>query len=724
MVVGVLVEITNRSVDRIFEYMVPIKFESLMKIGIRVLVPFGKMTLEGFVLEIKNEKTTDKELREVLEVIDQEVILNQELLELGKKMRDMTLSTLISCYQVMLPKALKVKAKNKDTSIKYDTYYSLNDDIFLDSFSGKQREILELVMNRGKVIRKELISISSSSLNTLLKREILKEEKIEHYRISYDNSLIEKKSLTEEQRSVVSSVIHNSFGKYLLYGVTGSGKTEVYMEIIDYYLSLGKRSIVLVPEISLTPQMIDRFQKRFGNQIAALHSGLSDGEKYDEYRRILKGEVSIVIGARSAIFAPIKNIGVIIIDEEHSDSYKQSDPSPRYHARDIAFLRGDYHKASVVLGSATPSLESMARALKGVYTYLSLPHRVNGKNLPLVHIVDMNIEIRNRRGTFSKKLMDLIQERLEKKEQIILLLNRRGYSSFITCNHCGYTFKCPNCDISLTYHKSSHTLRCHYCGYGEKVYEKCPKCQEKSLNRFGMGTEKVEEELCKLFPSARVLRMDYDTTSRKGRHEEMISSFQNHEYDILLGTQMVAKGLDFPLVTLVGVINADTSLNIPDFRSSENTFSLLSQVAGRSGRSEKSGEVVIQTFNPDHYAISCSMNHDYLSFYRKEMFLRKQLNYPPYYYLCNIRISGKDSSYLDLESSKIKKSLENNLFNVTILGPSNCGVFKINNIYRYHILLKYKDVTSVLPVLEKMIEHYKLISKIKIDIDFNPSQML
>ncbi|MBR2827637.1 MAG: primosomal protein N', partial [Bacilli bacterium] len=512
-------------------------------------------------------------------------------------MRDMTLSTLISCYQVMLPKALKVKAKNKESSILYDTYYSLREDISLNTFSGKQREILELIVNRGKVLRKELVNISSSSLNTLLKKELLKEEKIEHFRVSYDSTLIEKKTLTEEQRNVVSLVTHNSFDKYLLYGVTGSGKTEVYMEIIDYYLSLGKTSIVLVPEISLTPQIIERFQKRFGNKIAALHSGLSDGEKYDEYRRILNGDVSIVIGARSAIFAPLKNIGVIIIDEEHSDSYKQSDPSPRYHARDIAFLRGEWHHATVLMGSATPSLESMARGLKGVYTYLELPHRVNGKNLPFVHIVDMNVEIRNRRETFSKELVDLIQDRLEKKEQIILLLNRRGYSSFITCNHCGYTFKCPNCDISLTYHKTSHTLRCHYCGYGEKVYQNCPKCGDKTLNSFGMGTEKVEEELSKLFPNSRVLRMDYDTTSRKGKHEEMISSFQKHQYDILLGTQMVAKGLDFPQVTLVGVINADTSLNIPDFRSSENTFSLLSQVAGRSGRSEKVGEVVIQTFN-------------------------------------------------------------------------------------------------------------------------------
>ena len=724
MIVGVLVEIENKSVDRIFEYIVPSNLISSIKVGIRVLVPFGKMKLEGFVLEIKNNKSYDRELREIIDVIDKEVVLNDELIELGKKIKDMTLSSLVSCFQVMLPKALKVKARNKGNSIKYDTYYKLKGNISLESFKGKQLDIIRLVMDKKMVLRSELINISLSSLNTLIKKDILIEEKIEHYRVSYDNSSNEKMELTLEQKDVVSKVINGGVGNYLLYGVTGSGKTEVYMEIIDYYLNLGRSSIVLVPEISLTPQMIERFQKRFGNRIAALHSGLSDNEKYDEYRRIVRGEASIVIGARSAIFAPLSNIGIIIIDEEHSDSYKQSDPSPRYHARDVAFLRAEVHQATVLMGSATPSLESMARALKGVYKYLELPHRVNGRTLPLVKIIDMNKEIREMRGVFSKTLVDLIGDRLKKHEQVILLLNRRGYSSFVTCRNCGYTFKCPNCDISLTYHKSSNTLRCHYCGYGEKVYKKCPKCGELSLNNLGMGTEKVEEELNKLFPNSRVLRMDYDTTSRKGRHEEMINSFKNLEYDILLGTQMVSKGLDFPNVTLVGVINADTSLNIPDFRSSENTFSLLSQVSGRAGRSKKSGEVVIQSFNPDHYAISLSKNHDYLSFYKYEMNIRKTLKYPPYYYLCNIRISGKNLEYLNSEVVKIKKSLEDNLENVIILGPSNSGLFKINNIYRYNIILKYKKVDLIISILSKIDEHYKLNSKIRIDIDFNPSQIL
>ena len=723
MIVGVLVELSNKNIDKIFDYIVPEEFTSKIKVGIRVTVPFGRMTLEGFVLDIKDSNDSDIELKEIISIVDEDIVLNSELLELGKVIRDKTLSTLISCYQTMLPNALKAK-NGSQINIKYDTFYRLGnipEDIKLND---KQKSIISCFDKEELVLRNSLTSISVSSVNTLVKKGILVEEKKEHYRVLYKDIVVDKKKLTSDQSSVVSSVINNSPDTFLIHGVTGSGKTEVYMEIIDHYLSLGKSSIVLVPEISLTPQMVSRFRSRFGDKIAALHSALSDGEKYDEWRRIVRGEVSIVIGARSAIFAPLTNIGVIIIDEEHSDSYKQSDPNPRYNAKEVAILRSKYHKCSVVFGSATPSLEVMARAKKGVFKYLSLPNRVNGKSLPSVEIIDMNQEMKTSKGHFSTQLVSSIDETLKRNEQVILLLNRRGYSNFITCKNCGYTFKCPNCDITLTYHKSSNTLRCHYCGYGEKVYDKCPSCGEESLNRLGVGTQKVEEELNNIFPSARVLRMDYDTTSRKGMHEEMINSFKNHEYDILLGTQMVAKGLDFSLVTLVGVINADTSLNIPDFRSSENTFSLLSQVAGRSGRSDKSGKVIVQTFNPDHYAISFVKKHDYLSFYEKEMSIRRQLKYPPYFYLCNIRISGKDSSYVFGEAIKIKNSLERNLKNYIILGPTASTLFRINNIFRYNIVLKYKNSKELYIILEKIIEHYKSNSKIKLDVDFNPSQMI
>ena len=726
MVVGVLVEISSKCVDRLFDYFVPKYLETRIRVGIRILVPFGKMTLEGFVLEIKNSKTTDKELKDIIDVVDDEIVLNDELLILGKKMKEMTLSSLISCYQVMLPKALKARY-GKEVNIKFDTFCYLNEEINLDNlkFNDSQWKIIHLLSKKRLVLKKEVASISTSSLKTLIRKNIIQEIKKEHYRKSYDDSKSIKNKLTDEQESVVSKVINSSKPQtYLLYGVTGSGKTEVYMEIIDYYLQRKKTSIILVPEISLTPQMVQRFQLRFGNKIAAIHSGLSDGERYDEWRRITKGEASIVIGARSAIFAPLKNIGIIIIDEEHSESYKQSNSNPRYHAKDIAFFRSQYHKCSVLLGSATPSLETMARAQKGVYCLLELFHRANGKPMPKVTIVDMNKEMKNIKGHLSNKLMLAIKNCLERKEQAILLLNRRGYSSFVMCKNCGYTFKCPNCDITLTYHKSSNNLRCHYCGFGEKKYNECPNCSEKALNSLGLGTQKIEEELNLLFPYSKILRMDYDTTSRKGMHEKMTNDFRNEKYDILLGTQMVAKGLDFSKVTLVGIVNADTSLNIPDFRSSENTFSLLSQAAGRCGRSDREGIVVIQTFNPNHYAIALTKKHDYFSFYKYEMNIRRQLKYPPYFYLCNLKISGKDSSAVLNEALKIKQELKSHLVHTIILGPSTASVFKVNNIYRYNIILKYKIEDNLYEILEKIDNHYKLINKVRVEIDFNPSQIL
>lgn len=720
MIIGVLVELSNKNIDRVFDYSVPDCFLDKIKLGIRVKVPFGKMELEGFVVEVKD--SSDIEVKDILDVIDDEAILNSELLELGKKMQEATLATLISCYQIMLPKALKAK-NGQVINKKFDTYYYLNKDIVCyGKLSASQEKIINLCMEKEFVLRKELVDISLSSLNTLIKKNILLEKKLEHYRLSYNEKIEAKKELTNDQKLVVDEVLANTgYFPYLLFGVTGSGKTEVYMELIEDSLNKGKTSIVLVPEISLTPQMVLRFQKRFGDNIAAIHSALSDGEKYDEWRRIVSGEAKIVIGARSAIFAPLNNIGMIIIDEEHSDSYKQDDSNPRYNAKDIALLRGKYHNCPVIMGSATPSLEVFARAKKGVFKLLELPNRINGKSLPHINIVDMNEMISKTKGHFSPVLLEAISARLLKNEQIILLLNRRGYSSFVTCKNCGYTFKCPNCDITLTYHKSSRTLRCHYCGYGTKVYDTCPECHEKSINDLGVGTEKIEEELNKLFPESKILRMDFDTTSRKGMHEKMIKDFKNHEYDILLGTQIVSKGLDFDNVTLVGVINADTSLNIPDFRSSETTFSLLAQVAGRAGRSDKEGEVVIQTFNPEHYAIQYTKRHDYLGFYNKEMSIRRELKYPPYYYICYVKISGKDNKYIYEESLKITKLFHNKLINMIILGPSPCTIFKLNNIYRYGIILKYKSDEGLREVLNKVIEHYKDNRNIKIDVNFNPS---
>ena len=718
MVVGVLVQLSSQNVDRVFDYLVPEHLIPSIKVGVRVLVPFGKQNLEGFILEIKTN--SDRELKEIYSILDKDVILNDELLLLGKEIQNTTLSTLISAYQVMLPKALKAKA-GVTISKKYQTFYEIKDKEYIPS-SLAQRKILELFSEAKIISRKVLLEISSSALSTLLEKGVLSEIKDEDYRMKYDIKRDTKKGLTKAQQNVVDSVLNDQrHVPFLLFGVTGSGKTEVYMQIIEKVLKKGKTAIILVPEISLTPQMIEQFSNRFGNQIAALHSALSEGEKYDEWRRIARGEANIVIGARSAIFAPLKNIGIIIMDEEHSDSYKQGDKNPRYHARDIAIWRGKYHSCPVLLGSATPSLESMARARKGVYELVTLQERVNGKMLPEVEIIDMNQESKRSSYHITNTLLKNLNDCIKRGDQAILFLNRRGFSTFVTCKNCSEVIRCPNCDITLTYHKSNKMLRCHYCGYATPLPKECPKCHENSLSDLGVGTEKIEEELHTLLPSIKVLRMDVDTTSKKGAHKKMIDAFRNHEYDILLGTQIVAKGLDFSDVTLVGVINADTSLNIPDFRSSENTYSLLSQVAGRSGRSSKAGKVLIQTFNPDHYAISFVKHHDYLGFYNEEMKIRKRLGYPPFYFLCYLKISGKEADYLFQESLKIKRSLERNLQYTTILGPTTLAVFKVNNIYRYGIILKYKKEDMLYDILLKIQNHYKNNHKIKVDIDFNPS---
>ena len=719
MIVKVLVELSNKNIDRTFDYIVPKDLEEKVKIGIRVKVPFASQELEGFVLEISSSSDFS-DLKEIISIVDDDIVLNEELLELGKYMQSTLLCTLISCYQAMLPKALKAK-NGVNIGKKMDTYLTLA-NVSYSKLNDKQAEIINLIKDNGRVLKKTACLISSSSVKTLINKGILIEEKEEVYRLNYDGKICQKNVLTSCQQKAVDKVLSSKdrSNTFLIHGVTGSGKTEIYMEIIEKMLKLGKTSIMLVPEISLTEQIVSRFKKRFTSDIAILHSRLSDGEKYDEWRKIARGEVKIVIGARSAVFAPLKNIGVIIIDEEHTNSYKQDSANPKYHALDIAKWRSKYGSFPIVLGSATPTLESYARCERGVYNLITLDKRVNGNALPEVFIVDMNKEMKRKSGSFSEKMVESMEHAFSRGEQVILLLNRRGYSSFITCKNCGYVSKCPNCDITLTYHKSSNTLRCHYCGYGTKLEKQCPNCHEEAISTLGLGTEKVEEEINKLFPDRKVIRMDYDTTSKKGSHEKIIKSFENHEYDILLGTQMIAKGLDFSNVTLVGVINADTSLNIPDFRSSETTFDLLCQVAGRSGRGNKKGKVIIQTFNPDHYAIFYAKNHDYLGFYKQEMSIRRTLGYSPYYYMIAIKISSKEYELARDISSKVGDYLKKNLANTTILGPSVAAVFKINNVYRFQIVLKYKKEDSLYNVLNNLIEHYKANNKIKIDIDFNP----
>ncbi len=714
MLIEVLVELKARAVDKYFTYKVPVDLISKVKVGVRVIVPFAYSKLMGFVSSINIENTSDYEIKEILDVVDTEVILTDELLELGKYLKEKTLATLISCYQVMLPNGYK--ASKKKINKKYETYITVNIDKLKDvKLSDKQQDIINILLKNKQVSYSYLKKINSS-VDTLIKNGVLVKEKVEVYRLNNNYSLKEKYALTPDQEKVYKQVDLDKFQTYLLYGVTGSGKTEVYMELIEDVIKKGKEAIVLIPEISLTPQTVRRFIERFGQVVAVLHSGLSDSEKYDEYRKIRKGKVKIVIGARSAIFAPLENIGIIVIDEEHSTSYKQEN-MPRYDAIEVAKKRGEYHNCPVILGSATPTLESFSRTIKNVYTLLKLEKRVNNRALPEVEIIDM-MKAKKKTKFFSETLYEKINSTLQKGEQVILFLNKRGYATTISCKNCGKTFTCKNCDITLTYHKSSEMLRCHYCGYAEVKPKVCPNCQSE-LELNGIGTEQIEEELNTLFPDYKTIRMDFDTTSKKGSHEKIIELFRNNEYQILVGTQMIAKGLDFSNVTLVGVINADGSLNIPDFRSSETTFDLLNQVSGRAGRGEKKGYVYIQTFNPTHYAILYAKNNNYLGFFQNEMKNRHLLNYPPYCYLALIIISATDYNYLGLESKKIKEYLKTNL-KTEILGPSLANPFRVNKIYRMNIIIKYKKENNIYEVLNNLINHYKINDKLRIDIDFNP----
>lgn len=721
MIAKVLVEINNINVDKTFDYIVPFEYIEKIKIGMRVKVPFASRELEGFVLDLVNSVDDNYELKEIISIVDSEPILNNELLHLGQFMSKKYFSTLISCYQTMLPKALKAQNRT-NINKKMIKYVELCSNSF-PKLKPNQEKIVEYLRVNGKVKKEEVNKISVSGVNTLIKNGIIIESLIEEYRLVTKDINKEKETfkLTVEQQEAKNKILSQTQSSvFLLHGVTGSGKTVVYMEIVEEMLKRGKDSIFLVPEISLTPQMVYHFKSRFGDEVAVLHSRLSEGEKYDEYRKIVEGKVHIVVGARSAVFAPFKNLGAIIIDEEHTTSYKQ-DNNPKYSAIEIAIERAKNNNAIVILGSATPSLETYARSIKGLYTLVELKHRVNTNNLPLVEIVDMSKE-KHRGSIFSSRLITEVNKRLEKHEQIILLLNRRGYSSFITCSNCGYTAKCPHCDITLTYHKTSNTLRCHYCGYADKMNDICPSCGERAIKTLGTGTEKVEEEIKKVF-NARVIRMDLDTTSKKGSHEKIITAFKNHEYDILLGTQMIAKGLDFSNVTLVGVINADTSLMIPNYRSNEYTFQLLMQTAGRSGRGEKNGSVIIQTFNPEHYAITLASKHDYIDFFKQEMEVRRKLSYPPYYYLIYIKVIGKDYNKISVESNKIASILTRELKNSKILGPTTCSVFKLNGLFRFGIIIKYKKEEKMEEVLQSLVNHYKGNQTIKIDIDVNPNNL-
>ena len=733
----IIVELPSKKVDKEFIYNIPLYLD--IKIGSIVKVPFGNRLIEGFVLDI-GIFPTEYTLKEIDSIVNRDV-LNTELIELGKYISKTTISSLSSAYQSMLPKGIKASIKNKVSTSK-KRYMVLNQDIniinnYIDNNRRyiKQVNILNEVINNNKVLVPRL----DSSINTLLNKDLIKLVYEEEYRYKVESFNSNKKiTLSLEQEKVINTIKEDmdKYNTYLLYGVTGSGKTEVYVELVKECVRQGKQAIVLVPEIGLTEQIVSRFKiglekieiesnmegERKVN-IAVLHSGLSEGERYDEYRRIKEENVDVVIGTRSAIFAPLKNIGIIVIDEEQSTSYKQ-DCNPRYHARDVAIWRGKWHKCPVVLGSATPSLESFARAGNGVYRLVTMLKRAGSAKLPVVTVVDMKKEAKRGNFILSEKLVQNMKDVIARGKQVMLLLNRRGYSSAFICRDCSHTEKCPNCDITLTYHKSSNRFSCHYCGFSKVRDGICSKCGSDNVMDYGIGTERLVEEVERLIDGARVVRMDLDTTGRKGSHQRIIRQFDSGVYNVLVGTQMIAKGLDFPNVVLVGVISADSSLNVPDFRSSERTFELLTQVSGRSGRGVDAGEVIVQSFDTGHYSLEYARRQDYVGFYREEMKMRKVLKYSPYYYIVVVSVLSKDYKEGMREARKVGEYLRSKLDGeAIILGPAMANVFKMNNVYRYKCTVKYRKSDKLEEVLTFIDGIYRDNVRVSIEVDVGPSRM-
>lgn len=754
----IIVDLPLMQTDKPFSYLIPAEMEDILQGGMRVHLPFGlgNRLIQGIVVDFSevDAENVEMELKEIAELLDPEPVLTKEQLELADKMRHSIFSFKISLLKTMLPSLLnsnyekyfilpdgskkansdlteqeqilavrnvqqelwtvEYTAKSKENR-KTEKYIRLIDLDKLAAFeikkaAKKKQEFKYFLLRNSHVelLKKNELEFSLPVIKSFIEEGLVEEVEIEVSRTQDKFESIESdqaKKLNPEQEAAYQALIAGSDKPYLLEGITGSGKTEVYLQVIEHYLKQDKTAIMLVPEISLTPMMTNRFIARFGEQVAIMHSGLSDGEKYDEWRKIKRGDAKVVVGARSAIFAPLEKIGVIIIDEEHESSYKQ-DNNPKYHARDVALLRAQYHNAILVLGSATPSLESRARAQKGVYQLLNLTQRANPNAiLPRVELVDMRKHLNDNSADFSQKLLDKIKEKVDKNEQVVLMLNRRGYSSFVMCRDCGFVVECPNCDISLTLHMDTHTLNCHYCGHTQAIPHNCPSCNSTKIRYYGTGTQKIEEELLKLMPEVRILRMDVDTTRKKNAHERILEQFGKGEADILLGTQMIAKGLDFPNVTLVGVINADTGLNLPDFRASERTFQLLMQVAGRAGRADKAGEVLIQTFNPSHYTLQLAGKQDYEAFYKQEMSFRRNLNYPPYFYTVQILLSHQNEEFVVKKAYEMNKIIRQSLSNqARILGPIPKPIARTHNLYHYQILIKYRFETELEETLNQILD--------------------
>ena len=717
-------------IDRPFTYKVPEEFNNEIKIGQIVKVPFGKgnKTSEGFILNLKNDDNIKFKTKNIAAILVKDPVIDEDDINLIEFLREKTLCKYIDAFRLLIPVGIMKGAKAK----KKRVIVLKNEDLSNIKNPDGYKKIIEFFKtNSGKYTKSELInehSISQYKLNKLIENEVLSIEEESVFR--YNDRVYNKdsaKTLTIEQENIIREYINSDDKMFLLKGVTGSGKTEVYMKLVERVLLEGKSAIILVPEIALTPQMIERFKGRFGVNVALFHSKLSDGERFDEWFRVKEGKAKVIVGARSAIFLPAKNLGLIIIDEEHENTYK-SEQNPKYQTKEVAEYLSELKGCKVILGSATPSIETYYRALTGEMKLLELNSRVDNKPMPPMKVIDMRNELKGgNKSLFSRELFIAIQERLKRKEQIILFLNRRGFSTFVSCRSCGYVFKCDECDISMTYHKNG-LLICHYCGKTKREPRECPKCHSKYVKFFGAGTQRVEEEVKKYFNNVRILRMDVDTTRDKHSYERIYNTFKNGEADILIGTQMVSKGLDFKNVTLVGILAADMSINIPDYRAAERTFQIITQVAGRAGRGDKQGEVLIQTYTPQHYSLQYAVNYDYEGFYEKEFTVRAMMKYPPFGKLLLINGTSKKEELLKNFMHKITmmiKPLVESCLDIEILGPIPCMISKVKENYRWQIVIKGEFDSYFSKNIKEILydENKNVYNDIRISIDINPNNL-
>lgn len=717
-------------IDRPFTYKVTEEFNNEIKIGQIVKVPFGKgnKTSEGFILNLKNDDNIKFKTKNIAAILVKDPVIDEDDINLIEFLREKTLCKYIDAFRLLIPVGIMKGAKAK----KKKVIVLKNEDLSNIKNPDGYKKIVEFFKtNSGKYTKSELInehSISQYKLNKLIENEVLSIEEESVFR--YNDRVYNKdsaKTLTIEQENIIREYINSDDKMFLLKGVTGSGKTEVYMKLVERVLLEEKSAIILVPEIALTPQMIERFKGRFGVNVALFHSKLSDGERFDEWFRVKEGKSKVIVGARSAIFLPAKNLGLIIIDEEHENTYK-SEQNPKYQTKEVAEYLSELKGCKVILGSATPSIETYYRALTGEMKLLELNSRVDNKAMPPMKVIDMRNELKGgNKSLFSRELFIAIQERLKRKEQIILFLNRRGFSTFVSCRSCGYVFKCDECDISMTYHKNG-LLICHYCGKTKREPRECPKCHSKYVKFFGAGTQRVEEEVKKYFNNAGILRMDVDTTRDKHSYERIYNTFKNGEADILIGTQMVSKGLDFKNVTLVGILAADMSINIPDYRAAERTFQIITQVAGRAGRGDKQGEVLIQTYTPQHYSLQYAVNYDYEGFYEKEFTVRAMMKYPPFGKLLLINGTSKKEDLLKNFMHKITmmiKPLVENCLDIEILGPIPCMISKVKENYRWQIVIKGEFDSYFSKNIKEILydENKNVYNDIRISMDINPNNL-